>query len=196
MNVAQYLEFEEQSSVRHEYVRGLVLAMTGARLAHNIICGNLFSKIHQFLEDGPCRAFINDMKVHAEAADCFYYPDIMVVCEPLDTDSLYVSNPVVLIEVLSPSTQQIDRREKRSAYQLIRSLQQYIVVYQKRMQIDVYRRLSDVDWEKMSLHKTADLEIIICDQTLRLAVESIYKGVDFTPSVKETDDEEDYYGLD
>jgi len=112
MATDEYLEFEEQAAVRHEYVRGQIFAMTGSAEAHNVISGNLFAALHNFLQGTGCRVFQNDMKVRVEAADCFYYPDIMVTCEPYEAKSVFKNSPRLIIEVLSPSTKHIDRREK------------------------------------------------------------------------------------
>jgi Uma2 family endonuclease len=196
MTPDEYLEFEKNSPIKHEYVCGQVFAMTGATDAHNVICMSLLAKLIPFLDGTGCRPYMAEMKVHAKQADCFYYPDIMVTCEQVSDESLFKTEPVVIFEVLSNSTHQIDRREKRVAYQNIESLNQYIIVHQKRMQIDVYSRLSRLQWEMVSLHKTGELEITLCqDKILRMAVEAVYKDTSFKQSVNESDDAEYEYGL-
>lgn len=187
----EYLKREAQSTQRNEYVRGLVFAMTGATEAHNLICTNLLVPLHQALSGTPCRVYVSDMKVLAVAADCFYYPDIMVTCEPFVADSVYKTAPVLLVEVLSRSTKSTDRREKLAAYQQIESLQHYVIVHQNRMQVDVYSRCSSDQWDRISLHKTGLLELTVCpDKRLEIVVADIYNGLDFNSVVREPEEEE------
>src|SRR5262249_31741428 len=115
----EYLKAECQSPLRHEYVDGQIFAMTGTTAAHNIIYGDLFAELHSHLGRGPCTVFMSDMKVRIDAANCFYYPDIMVTCQKLDGSAIFSTEPVFIAEVLSPSTEQIDRREKLLAYRQI-----------------------------------------------------------------------------
>ncbi|MEZ5581791.1 MAG: Uma2 family endonuclease [Candidatus Competibacteraceae bacterium] len=107
-----YLDGELHSDIKHEYVAGYVYAMTGANEPHNLITGNLFAALHFHLRGKLCRVFINDMKVRTEAA--FYYPDIMVCCDPDDTETYYKTHPTLIIEVLSPTTERADTLENVS----------------------------------------------------------------------------------
>src|SRR5437868_14877821 len=101
MSVEEYLAFEETASLRHEFVDGQVFAMVGTTLRHNIISANLQSILQTHLRGSSCRAFISDVKVRVEATNSFYYPDIMVSCKPLDTSGTVITEPVLLVEVLS-----------------------------------------------------------------------------------------------
>lgn len=160
MSIDEYLAAEAKASVRHEYVRGRIFAMTGATDAHNIICGNLFAPLHSFLRGGPCIAYANDMKVHVEIMESFYYPDIMVSCEPLDPSSVFKCTPRLIVEVLSPSTRLTDRREKLVAYQQLASLMQYVVIEQKRYLVESHTRLSGKDWQTTALRSRDDTLIL------------------------------------
>lgn len=181
----EYLRTEASASVRHEYVDGNVFAMTGSTDAHNIICGNIFSLIHGFLHGSQCRAYINDMKVRIQAVRSFYYPDIMVSCEPFEPKSVFKISPVLLIEVLSPSTASIDRREKLAAYQKISSLKEYVIVYQDRQRVELYRREAD-GWELMILSSGEELLLEALPQgPLHLPFTTIYDGYDPPRRVKE-----------
>lgn len=132
LSVADYLAGEEQATERHEYLAGDVHAMSGASARHNLICGNLFAALHRHLAGGPCRVFMADLKVRLSVndEDYFYYPDIMVACNPADQASHFRSQPSVLIEVMSPSTERIDRREKLFAYRTLDSLREYVLIEQ------------------------------------------------------------------
>ena len=129
----EYLAGEEYSSVRHEYVAGYVYAMTGASETHNLMAGNLHAALHAHLRGKPCRVFVNDMKVRVD--DDFYYPDLLVCCDPADNAAYYKTRPILLIEVLSPTTEPADTLEKRIAYQTLESLQEYVLVAQDRLEI-------------------------------------------------------------
>jgi Uma2 family endonuclease len=140
ITVEEYLKTEFESPTRREYVDGQVFAMTGATWSHNMISGNLFAALHAHLRGSGCSVAMSDMKVRIEAADCFYYPDVMVTCEPFVGSSVYNIAPAFIAEVLSPSTSQIDRREKLLAYKQIATLKEYMIVCQDRKRIELYQR--------------------------------------------------------
>jgi Uma2 family endonuclease len=112
LSVEEYLEFEENSAMRHEYVAGEIFAMSGASVAHELIAGNVFAAFHAHLRGGPCNAFMANLKVHlkVDRNEFFYYPDVLVACG-LGPENRYCANPRLVVEVLSPSTQSVDRRE-------------------------------------------------------------------------------------
>jgi Uma2 family endonuclease len=128
LSVEDYLELEETSSIRHEYVAGEVYALAGATDRHNGIAMNIAGHLWAAARGGPCRVYGSDMKVRV-GDDAFYYPDVQVVCDPVDTEEQYKSRPCLVVEVLSPSTESIDRREKLLAYRRLDSLQAYVIVY-------------------------------------------------------------------
>ena len=113
-----YLEGEKVAEVRHEFVAGQVFAMAGASEEHNLIAGNVFAALHDHLRGKVCRVFTLDMKVrlYISAAHLFYYPDVLVACEPRDSNRYFKRFPKVLVEVLSPETDRTDRREKSVGY--------------------------------------------------------------------------------
>lgn len=146
-----YLRLEAQSPVRHEYVAGGIYAMTGASLRHNILAGNLFSALRAHLKASPCRVFIEGVKLHVVHDNAYYYPDVIVSCDPrlqsITGDSMAIDQPTLVIEVLSSSTEGVDRREKFFAYRKIASLKEYLLVRQDKMEIELFRRQGDVGWE-------------------------------------------------
>jgi Uma2 family endonuclease len=146
----QCLEGELKSEVRHEYVAGKVVAMVGASRAHNRISGNTYARLLAHLRGGVCGVDMSDVKVHVASKSAYYYPDIVVTCDPkdrgTDQDGYVVTAPTLIVEVLSRSTEATDRREKLLAYQTLDSLQEYALVDQAHQRIEIYRR-TGVDWE-------------------------------------------------
>ena len=108
VSVEEYLAGEERAQVRHEYVSGRLFAMSGASRAHNTIAVNLVAAIRERLRGGPCRVFVSDVKVRIKAIDAFYYPDVVVTCEPDDQEAYWVEKPLLLIEVLPPTAEAVD----------------------------------------------------------------------------------------
>jgi Uma2 family endonuclease len=147
VSVEEYLEGERNSQVRHEYVEGHVYAMAGASDDHNRIAGNIFSFLHSALRGKPCEPFINDMKAKIQLASAFYYPDVLVACDPTDKEKYYRERPVVIVEVLSPETRRTDEREKAVAYRLVSSVEVYLLVEQDRSRITALHR-ADNDWRR------------------------------------------------
>jgi len=141
ISVTDYLEGELISEVKHEYINGDVYAMAGAKRAHNIVSGNMFAVLHHHLRGTPCRVFASDMKVGIQTAteDYFYYPDLHVSCEEAGNDH-YNSEPKLIIEVLSNSTERKDRAEKFHNYRKLDSLQEYVLVAQDCQRVEIYSR--------------------------------------------------------
>jgi Uma2 family endonuclease len=181
---------EMASPIRHEYVNGQVFAMSGASKSHNRICLNLSGLIEEHLDGTSCSVYVVDLKLRIEKADCFYYPDLMVTCEPFDADQYVITEPVLIIEVLSPSTRQTDLREKLAAYKSIHTVKQYVIIYQDRMRIELHQRVNQEQWDAIILHRLANLELTCCPgKSLNIPVERIYKGLDLPPVVREEEGE-------
>lgn len=176
----RYLESELSSNVRHEYVNGRIFAMVGATDAHETLCGNLFSLIRPQARAHGCHAYMNGMRVKVAAINSIYYPDILVTCEPYAASSLYKTAPLLIAEVLSPSTADIDRREKLIAYQSIERLSEYMIVYQDERLIEVNRRTEGEDKQWMlSIYKDKGSISIFGGTKLEMDVtlDEIYEGV-------------------
>jgi Uma2 family endonuclease len=142
LSVEEYLQLEATSTIKHEYVAGEIFAMSGASETHNIIALNVASAFLGHLRGGPCRTFIADVKarlrIHRD--EIFYYPDVMVACGQRNTKDHFVYDPRVIVEVLSPSTEAIDRREKAVNYKRIPSLEEYVLVAQDKPEVTLHRR--------------------------------------------------------
>jgi Uma2 family endonuclease len=141
VSVEDYLAAEPAADVRHEYVGGKVFAMPGSSRNHNRITLNLSFALDSALAGGPCQVFANNVRVHlrADAADYFYYPDIMVACGPA-SHTHWVENPRVLIEVSSDSTERADRAEKLINYIQMESLEEYALISQKEPLVTIFRK--------------------------------------------------------
>lgn len=176
LSVEDYLTGEELSEVRHEFIGGAVHAMAGASEEHNVIAVNLVAALHAHLRGKPCRAYIVDLKVRLQIArtDVFYYPDVMVVCDPRDTERYFKRHPKVLIEVLSPETERTDRREKFISYLQIETLEEYVLVAQDTMEVTIFRRAQE--WQPEILRQPEDCLRLPC-LDFSLPLSSVYEGV-------------------
>jgi Uma2 family endonuclease len=176
-SVEQYLEAEKSSDIRHEYVAGQVFAMAGASEEHNLIAGNIYAILRPHLRGSSCRAFVSDMKVKVKIrnANIFYYPDIIVTCDPEDKERYFKTRPNLIIEVLSNSTATIDKREKRINYQTIESLKEYVLIYQNQIKVEVYRQDDQGNWSTEVLGKDDKLHLDSVNLTLTMA--DIYEDV-------------------
>jgi len=142
ITAAEYLEGELRAGTRHEFVDGRVYAMAGASRKHNEICLDLAANLKNHLRGGPCRTYIEAVKVQIadDLGEAFYYPDVFVACEPGDDDSHVVHNPRVVIEVLSESTSRIDRSDKLINYKRIPTVEEIVLIEQDWPEILVFRR--------------------------------------------------------
>ncbi|MBD2691769.1 Uma2 family endonuclease [Anabaena catenula] len=156
----EYLEAEKSSPIKHEYIQGQIYAMAGASDAHVTITANLVALLRNHIRRTGCRLYVADMKARIESLDIFYYPDIMVTCDSRDTQFEYFKRyPSLIIEVLSPSTEALDRGDKFSDYQELDTLQEYVLVSQNRQRIDCFRRNPEGRWELYSSKGNQELEL-------------------------------------
>ncbi|MDG4597656.1 MAG: Uma2 family endonuclease [Candidatus Contendobacter sp.] len=178
LSVEDYLAFEERSEIKHEYINGEIYAMAGASVRHNRIAGNLFARLLAHLRGSPCQVFFADVKLHLKelGADIFYYPDLMVCCDPNDRDPYYRTRPCLLVEVLSSGTARTDQREKLFAYARLDSLQGYLLLEQDRIGAALHWREGS-DWRRAEFSDPdAELTLPCAGLTIRLA--ELYEGTD------------------
>jgi Uma2 family endonuclease len=156
-----YLEGERQSPIKHEYRRGHVYAMTGAKNPHVRLSVKLVSLLENHLDDTNCLVFMADTKVRIEEADCYYYPDVAVTCDQRDTNSTedFILYPSLIIEVLSPSTAIFDRNEKFADYQNLSSLQEYVLVNQSQVRIECFRLNAEGIWVSQTYEQGDELHL-------------------------------------
>jgi len=176
LSVEDYLIGENDGEIRHEYIYGEVYAMAGSSDRHNQISGNIFVKIFSKISgSGSCQVFMTDMKLQADA-ETFYYPDIFVACDK--PDRYFRREPILIIEVLSPSTESIDKREKLKVYRQIPTLQEYTIIAQDKMSVELHRRNEDGIWIK-EMFNSAEEIINLQSVELNISLSEIYLGVDF-----------------
>jgi Uma2 family endonuclease len=177
----EYLAAERSSETRSEYLDGGVYPMTGGTANHIRIVSNINTQLNTQLEERPCDVFPIDMKVRLPDSRKFFYPDVVVVCGELqfhDERKDIITNPDVVIEVLSPSTEAFDRGAKFEAYRTVGTLKEYVLVSQDKPLVEQYARNGDGSWkftEAVGLESFLTLPSIGC--TLNLA--AVYKRVEF-----------------
>lgn len=175
----EYLASEINSPIKREYVNGYVYAMAGSINRHNRIAINLCTLLDQLLGDGPCVAINSDTKIQIKRAGdrCYYYPDGGVVCDENPETDHFQDNPKLIFEVLSQSTQRLDRGEKLVGYQSIPSLQSYLLIEQDKPQVVHYRRT------KSGFRRTEvsglDATVSIPSLSLELPLARIYRRISF-----------------
>ncbi len=177
----EYLEHERHSPIKHEYLEGDVYAMAGTSTDHNIISGNLYIFLRNTLKNSPCRTYFADIKVRIDEGKRFFYPDVVVNCDPTNNRNLvYVDTPTVVVEVLSESTESFDRGKKFQCYRTIPTLQDYILVSSQEYVVEIFHRIEDDRW---ILETYQGLEAIARIESLNLNIPlgEIYATVDLTP---------------
>ncbi|MCL6755246.1 Uma2 family endonuclease [Nostoc sp. CCCryo 231-06] len=143
----EYLELEEKSNIKHEYINGQVYAMAGTTDTHNTIALNLALLIRNHFRGSDCRVYFADIKAKLEKRNRFYYPDIIVTCDPKDRETpTYKRFPKLIIEVLSESTEGFDRGDKFNDYQTLDSLEEYVLVNSKHQRVETFRRNEQGLW--------------------------------------------------
>ncbi len=173
---ADYLEGEKQSQTRHEYVSGRIFAMSGASRTHNRIAGNLLAWLKAKAENTPCEVYISDVKLRIAHRQTYYYPDIILGCNPQDDNDYYLESPCMIIEILSASTKHIDRREKLLAYQSIAGLHAYVIVAQEEYRIEIHTPIDNGQWREVIYTDPAEsLHLPCVDGDITVA--EVYAGV-------------------
>jgi Uma2 family endonuclease len=175
---ADYLLREEIAEVKHEFLEGHVRELAGGSPTHAAICGNVMTLLNTQLQGRRCQAFTSDLRVRVKASGLGTYPDLTVVCgqlelDPEDAKGHTVTNPKVLVEVLSPSTEKYDRGEKFDHYRRIPALEEVVLVAHDRQEIEVRRRGADGEWAvEVIASGAARLESIDCV----LEVDAVYRN--------------------
>lgn len=177
ISVEEYLEGEEISDIHHEFIDGEVYSMAGTSQNHNRITRNICNALSVHLQDSPCEPYIENIKVRA-AADVFYYPDVLVTCEGNFKNPYICEEPILIAEVTSPSTRQIDRREKLRAYRQMPSVHEYVVVEQEKIAVEIHRRQPDGRWITYFFSRN-DTELTLESVDLTVQLAEVYRRVDF-----------------
>jgi Uma2 family endonuclease len=176
VSVFDYLRFEEASARRHEYVGGEIHAMTGGTLRHNRISINVLRALGDHFEGTPCQVFMNDVKLHVQATDSIYYPDVLVYCGSAIADGeKLVEDALLVVEVASESTVSTDRREKRMAYQKLPGLRAYWLISQTERLVEIQTRDASGKW---TISEFAEDDSVSLDGVIVASMGRIYAGTD------------------
>lgn len=175
--VEDYLEGEEVSDVKHEYIAGYVYEMVGATNAHNIVATNILGRLFAQLDGNPCRVFNSDTKIRVRMKDQtrFYYPDVSIVCTPNPQSDAFQDYPAIIIEVLSNSTRRVDEGEKCDAYLTIPTLTHYVMFEQETARAVVYER-GEGGFERRIV-TGLEQDISISEPKVTLDLTKVYDGV-------------------
>ena len=183
MTAGEYLALERRAETRSEYVDGEMFTMAGASRRHNLIVTNIVRELSAQLRERPCDVYANDMRVKVSETGLYTYPDVVLACGEIrfeDDHQDTLLNPILLIEVLSPSTQGYDRFQKFSHYRRLPSLQEYLLIAQNQHRVEHYRRQSENQW---LLSETAESveSVTMASIGCRLTISDIYEKVDIYP---------------
>ncbi|MEG5000584.1 Uma2 family endonuclease [Microcoleus sp. B4-D4] len=178
MTVEEYLEWEAQQEIRHEYVNGEVFARMGSTIPHNDLALNFYTALRPHLRSRGCRMNVSDVKLQVSFQSRYYYPDVIVSCDPEDINSRnFIQNPKIIVEVLSPSTSAKDRDEKFTCYLKIPTLQEYILIDSQKIFVERYCRGEGRMWLYYSY--TAGEIITLSSIGFDLPIALLYEGVGF-----------------
>jgi Uma2 family endonuclease len=178
MTAEEYLEWEAKQEFRHEYIDGEILAMTGGTLPHNDIALNFYRSLYPHLHQRGCRVNVSDAKVQANKNSRYFYPDLVITCNPDDLKAKnFIQHPKIIVEVLSPSTESYDRTKKFKYYRQIPSLQEYVLVDSEEIAVEVYHRGEGKMWHyyQYEAGEAISLESI----EFECAINLLYEGVSF-----------------
>ena len=176
----EYVALEQKLGVKHEYHDGQMIAMSGVSRSHARIQVNLTRRVDEALSDSPCNAYPSDLRVVIEAADMATYPDLSIVCGPDQEAKAFrhaITNPTVLIEVLSPSTERYDRGAKFEQYRKLESLREYVLISQDAMAVDLFR-LENGRWVFHQM-RGEDAMLSLASAGIEIPLSDIYRGVRF-----------------
>jgi Uma2 family endonuclease len=174
-----YLSLESEAQERHEYIDGEIIPMVGGLPNHNLIIGNLFTALNLALKRQPYYVFVTDQRLWIPQQRIYTYPDVMVITGEIGLQAGRqdtVTNPLMIAEVLSASTQGYDRGEKFQAYRTIASFQEYILISQDKMQVEVYQKMANQQW-LLSEWQGREAVFSLASFPFSLALEDLYEKV-------------------
>ncbi|WP_051822620.1 Uma2 family endonuclease [Desulfonatronum thiodismutans] len=174
ISIQEYLSGELESDLRHEYIDGAVYAMVGTSDRHGLIALNIATALRPHVRGTPCQLFMSDMKVRIQlqGKTIFYYPDLVLSCDPKDRQPYFRTSPCLIVEVLSASTRRVDQQEKLATYITIPSLREYVLIDQDRELVQVHRQSES--WVGQNM--TSGSVLFAC-LNVELPLELIYEDV-------------------
>ncbi len=182
MTISEYLEWEPLQELRYEYVYGAVIAMTGGSIPHNDIALNLYRALYPPVQSNGCRINVADVKVEVNSSSPYYYPDVVVTCDPRDiTARKLLRHPKLIVEVLSPGTEAKDRGKKFAHYRSSPTLQEYVLIESEKVGVECYRRGEGRLW--LYYPYTAGDVITLESIDFSFAIALLYENVTFEEEI-------------
>ncbi len=179
----EYLEMENDSLEKHEFYQGEIFAMAGASINHNLVVRNCVSELDLiFRKENKCKVFPSDLKIHCLGNSLYTYPDVSIICgdvQTLENNKNVVTNPTILVEVVSPSTADYDRGGKFKLYRDIPSLKEYLLISSTEIFLEKFHKLEDNSW-LLQEYKNKDEEITFESVGITLKVSELYRDVDLS----------------
>ncbi len=181
ITVTEYFEIEQKVDQKYEYHNGQIFALAGGSLNHGWICGNIFFELESKLKakNKNCRTANSEIKLFIESENTYLYPDAMVICGKAEIPTEHknaISNPTIIIEVLSPSTESYDRSKKFALYRRIPSLKEYILIDQYQAQIDLFKKVGDL-WQ-ISFITGLEKKITLTSLDIEISLKDIYNNIE------------------
>ena len=177
MPADEYLIWEPTQAEKYEFIHGELFLLGGASRRHVTVAGNLFAELDRRLENTDCRTYMADMKLQVKEKSVYFYPDVMVTCDPEDHRSdHYMCSPILIVEVLSESTAAFDRGQKATMYRGLPSLKEFVLIDPERMHIELYRRSQENIWELRDIPAEHSLNFSSLDITISWG--RIFRNVD------------------
>lgn len=181
ISLDEYFLLEEAGEGKHEYYSGAIYDMTGASRWHNLLAANVVGMLHAQLRGKSCTVYLSDLRLKVEATGLYTYPDAQVVCGDFhyaDGRTDTVTNPTVIVEVLSPSTEAYDRGKKFQQYRTIASLREYLLISQDNMHVEHYQRQDEHRWQLTEYSQPAQ-QVVLTAIGCTLSLAAIYEKVEF-----------------
>ena len=173
---SDYLAWESARPDKNEFLRGEVFAMVGATRKHVTVALNIATILSTHLRGSACRTYVSDMKLRIEAADAFFYPDVLVTCDAKDHEAdTFMRSAVLIVEVLSPSTEAYDRGEKFAAYRKVPTLREYLLIDPESRRVEVYRSSTQGQWVLTEVELSGTLSLASVD--IEVPVQQLFENV-------------------
>lgn len=182
--IAEYISLEKEANTKYEYHDGKVFALAGGSINHGLLCGNIYSELRNGLEGkgSNCKTLTSEIKLKVKGQNSFVYPDSMVICGEIETskeEKNSVTNPILIVEVMSKSTSNYDRGDKFFLYKKIPSLQEYVLIEQDKSQIDVFYKKPGSDLWLISRYETIDSKLELRSINIEIEISKLYFDIVF-----------------
>jgi Uma2 family endonuclease len=183
LSIKEYIQHEIENGLKYEYHNGKIYALAGGSLNHGLLCGNIYSELRSSLKNknSNCKPLTSEIKLNIQNKNSFVYPDTMVICGEIETsknDKNSVTNPILIVEVLSKSTSDYDRGDKFYFYRQIETLQEYILIEQDKYVVEVYYKKPKSDLWRISRFEGFDEKIKIQSLDISISMKDLYFDVE------------------